>query len=281
MKARIISKTPKFITVEVNNELLNVTSAGKMHFNKEQLYVGDFVEINPETLQIEGLFPRKNFLIRPVVANVDQVFVVMSLVEPTFSSYLVEKFLTYCHYVNVTPIVILTKSDLVNDEDEIRRVTNYIEKLNVRYFVFDIDKKINKDLTSVLKDKVSVVMGQTGVGKSTRINFLFPHFERSVSEISKKLGRGKHQTKEVIMLNIGDGYLVDTPGFSSFMLPLDCDAIAQNYPLISAYYGKCYFKDCLHLHEKDCKVKEAVRNGLIFEETYNNYVKILNESNTK
>lgn len=278
MKSRVILKNPRHYVVEVNNELIDVTFSGKMHFAKQQIYVGDFVEINEETLQIEGLYPRNNFLIRPLVANVDQVLIVMSLKEPDFSSYLVDKFLTYCHYVNVEPIVILTKSDLVSENKEIEEILEHVKSQKSRVYVNDHTPKFFEMLKEILKGKVSVFMGQTGVGKSSLINSLFPHFEREVNEISKKLGRGKHTTKEIIMLRHEDYYLVDTPGFSSFILPMDAIAVSQNYPLIENYLGKCFFQDCLHLSEKDCKVKEDVAKGLISKTTYDNYVKIIEES---
>ena len=133
-------------------------------------------------------------------------------------------------------------------------------------------------MKAIFKDEVSCIMGQTGVGKSSLINAIDPAYEREIGEYSLALGRGKHQTKEVILLSYLGGYIADTPGFSSLDLDLYKEDLAAFYPGFNSLYNKCYFANCLHLSENRCVVKEKVLSGEISNLVYECYKKLSEEA---
>lgn len=276
----VVGKQKTRYLVEVMNENIVMQAATDFIRQKTPIYVGDYVDVDLASRQIIRLHPRKNFLIRPPVADLDLVLVVMSLVEPEFSLLLVEKFLAYAQFANVKPIIILTKKDKVMNPDTIQAVSTLLDHLHITYFI--ISKFQSSDIAPIkllINGKKTTLMGQTGVGKSTLINSLYPDFTRQVGDFSFHLGRGKHTTKEIIMLKTLEGYIVDTPGFSSFELPMIKSELAENYPGFTPYLGKCYFNDCIHINEHGCAVKAAVKTGLISRDSYDNYVKISQELN--
>lgn len=278
----VVGKQKTRYLLEVDGDKIVFQAAVDFIRTKTPIYVGDFVEIDSNSRQITKIIQRSNFLIRPPVANIDQVLVVMSLVEPEFSLLLVEKFLAYTHFADVRPILVLTKKDKVDTSATIKKVEDLLLFLGVKYFI--VSSFAPADLApiqAIIKNKKTALMGQTGVGKSTLINNLFVDFDREVGEYSSHLGRGRHTTKEIIMLKTKLGYIVDTPGFSSFELPMIKSELAENYPGFAPYLGKCYFNDCLHLSEHHCQIKQAVVQGLIKQESYDNYVKISNELTSK
>lgn len=278
----VVGKSRTRYLVEVDGQDVIMQAAIDIIRSKTPIYVGDFVEIESESKQIVSISPRTNFLIRPPVSNIDQVLVVMSLVEPEFSLLLVEKFLAYANFARVKPIIVLTKKDKVKDPSILNEVERLLTTLKIDFYI--VSNFSEADLTPIVtlvKGKKTALMGQTGVGKSTLINSLFPDFVREVGEYSFKLGRGRHTTKEIIMLKTNFGYIVDTPGFSSFELPMIKSELAENYPGFKPYFGQCYFNDCIHVSEHKCAVKAAVAKGNLSEETYENYVKISNELTSK
>lgn len=275
-KYLVVAKHKTTFIVNVNKENMSFHLTGNM-LKTTPVYVGDFVDVNVEDKTIIKLYPRNNFLIRPVVSNIDQVIIIMSIKKPEFSSLLIEKFLAYANFASVKPLIIVTKKDLATKQ-EINEVEKYLAFLKVENLIIDNLHELNFDhVVKLLENKKTALMGQSGVGKSTLINKLNPDFNRLTGDYSIKLGRGKHTTKEVIMLPFAGGYVIDTPGFSSFDLPMTKGDLALNYPSFTPFANKCYFSNCLHLSEHSCAVKDALKNGLILEETYANYVKIISE----
>lgn len=275
-KYLVVAKHKTTFIVNVNKENMSFHLTGNM-LKTTPVYVGDFVDVNVEDKTIIKLYPRNNFLIRPVVSNIDQVIIIMSIKKPEFSSLLIEKFLAYANFASVKPLIIVTKKDLATKQ-EINEVEKYLAFLKVENLIIDNLHELNFDhVVKLLENKKTALMGQSGVGKSTLINKLNPDFNRLTGDYSIKLGRGKHTTKEVIMLPFAGGYVIDTPGFSSFDLPMTKGDLALNYPSFTPFATKCYFSNCLHLSEHSCAVKDALKNGLILEETYANYVKIISE----
>ena len=196
-----------------------------------------------------------------------------------FSYLLIFKYLTYADLHGIKAKIILTKLDKYNDEAKIKEIIDVFTKLNIGVYV--ISNKTNEGLEEVKKlfaNEITCLIGQTGVGKSSLINSIDPEFNRNIGSYSQALGRGKHETKEVVLLPYEGGYIADTPGFSSLDLELFKEEIAQYFPGFSSRFTECYFSNCLHLSEKTCKVKEAIETGEIPSIAYECYLKLSNEA---
>ena len=276
MQGKIVSTVGGVYTIYVNGITYNVFPKGIFKFRKQHLCVGDNVIFDENELVINEILERKNELIRPRSANIDILLIVMSVVEPDLSSELLYKFLTYANMNNIQAKVLFTKLDLLEDKTYLNSLISDLEKLGIE--VFTLEKKSHDALDiikDVIKDKTTIVMGQTGVGKSSFINLLDEKFDRKIGEYSNALGRGKHQTKEVILLPFNGGFIGDTPGFSSLDLELFKEDLAQFFPGYNKFYTECYFSNCLHQNEKQCKIKEEIYKGNLSEEGYEIYIKLL------
>lgn len=251
---------------------------GIFRYKKERLLVGDDVVFNDDNFIIQTKLERKNELIRPLVSNIDQIFIVMSMKEPNFSKLLLYKFLTYVNMNNIPAKVILSKCDLMDENDEIDNLIKELKNLGID--VFKLSKNNNDEIELIkkeLNDKTSIFMGQTGVGKSSLINLIDPLYDRKIGEYSTALGRGKHQTKEVILLPYNNGFIGDTPGFSSIDLNIYKEDLSAYFPGFNKYYNECYFSNCLHINEKECMIKKQIDNGVLSKDSYTIYLKLLNE----
>ena len=278
MEGKILANIRGVYTIYSNGVNYNVFSRGHLRHENKKLLVGDNVVFDDETLTIEDVLDRKNELVRPKSANIDELLIAMSLKEPDYSVELIYKFLTYTNMNNIPASVILTKADLVTDFSDINILKNDLEKLGIKVFILSPkDKEGIQELKEHLKGKSTLFMGQTGVGKSTLMNEIDPAFNRLIGEYSTALNRGKHKTKEVVLFPYNDGYIGDTPGFSSLELDLFKEDLATYFPGYTKYYLDCYFSDCLHQNEKDCKIKEEIANGNLSKVAYEVYLKLLNE----
>ena len=276
MKGKIVSTVGGVYTIYVNGITYNVFPKGIFKFKKQHLCVGDNVSFDENELVINEILERKNELIRPRSANVDLLLITMSVVEPELSPELLYKFLTYANMNGVEAKVLFTKLDLLKDKSELNKLISDLNKLDIEVFtVSKDDESAIYKLKEVLKDKTTIVMGQTGVGKSSFINLLDEKFDRKIGSFSVALGRGKHQTKEVLLLPFNGGFVGDTPGFSSLDLELFKEDLAQFFPGYQKYYTKCYFSNCLHQNEKQCKIKEEIISGNLSKEAYEIYLKLL------
>lgn len=279
MHGKILSsKGNVYVVLGEDGIFYNVFPRGLLKFRNKNVMVGDECNIDDENFSIQDILPRKNSLIRPKVSNVDQIFVMMSVKRPELSKELIFKFLTYVNMNNVEPKLILTKYDLLEDKSMYNDFIDELNKLGVEVFLISkYDESSISLLKEKLKNKTSMFMGQTGVGKSSFINMLDASFERKEGEYSEVLHRGKHQTKEVILLPYKGGYIIDTPGFSSLDLDISKHDLAHFFPGFNKLYTSCFYTDCLHKNEKNCKVKEEKANHLFSEETYDIYLKLLEE----
>ena len=209
-----------------------------------------------------------------MVSNIDQAFIITSLKEPDFSSNLLDKLLVVLEYNHIKPIICITKSDLVNPKEKtelkqiIKCYRNIGYKVLYNYNLFRIKR--------LFKNKTTVFTGQTGAGKSTLLNKLNKKLNLETGEISQALGRGKHTTRHVELISMFHGKVLDTPGFSSIDLSnMTKEEIRDSFIEFNNY--KCEFKNCMHLKEKKCKVKEALDNNLILNSRYENYKKFIND----
>ena len=276
MEGLIVALSCGIYSVSANGIIYNVTARGVFRNQGIKPVVGDKVIINPETLVIETVYPRDTFLKRPPIANISQIILVFSLKEPEFSYLLAFKYLTYANMNNIKAKLVLTKTDKDIDAHLINEI---FASVGIdTYFVSNKTKEGLEEVKALFNNEVSCVMGQTGVGKSSLINAIDPNYEREIGEYSFALGRGKHRTKEVILLPYQGGYIADTPGFSSLELDLFKEDLAAFFPAFNHLYNKCYYTDCLHISEPKCAVKEAIKEGKISSKAYECYQKLLDEA---
>lgn len=277
MLGKIVSTVGNIYTVYVDGITFNVIPKGIFKFKKEHVCVGDNVQFDDEEFVITNIEKRKNELIRPRCANVDQLLIVMSVVKPDLSPELLYKFLTYANMNGIESKVIFTKLDLIKDDSQVLSLKKELEHIGYQVYLFNKKSSQSIDtIKQILKNKVSIFMGQTGVGKSSLINELNDDFNRKIGSYSDALGRGKHQTKEVILLPFESGFVADTPGFSSLDLNLFKEDLAQFFPGYNSLYTQCFFSNCLHQNEKQCKIIEEIDNGNLSKESYDIYLKLLN-----
>ena len=278
MEGKILSTVGGIYKVYSNGDTYYLFSRGVIKHKNFSLCAGDNISFNEKASVIEEAHQRKNFLIRPRSANVDLMVITMSVVEPELSPELVYKFLTYANLNGIPAAVLFTKMDKLADTSKVDGLKNDLEKLGYKVFLLSRENSENiREIQDFLAGKTTIIMGQTGVGKSTAINLIDPHFNRKIGEYSEALGRGKHQTKEVILLPFKDGFIGDTPGFSSLELDLYKEDLAQYFPGYEKYYLECYFSNCLHQKEKECKIKEEIEKGNLSKEGYEVYIKLLNQ----
>lgn len=266
-----------------DGELIQCRGRGIFRKSGESPLVGDFVDFERGTPDgvITKIHPRKNSLIRPPIANIDQALLVFSAKEPDFQTTLLDRFLVVLESYGVQPIICITKTDLLT-EDEKQALQPFLEDYKkIGYEVittFKDDSELLNHLKPLLKDKMTVLAGQSGVGKSTIMNTLMPELNLKTAEISQSLGRGKHTTRHVELMEVAQGLLADTPGFSS----IDYSHIEKNdltscFPEMEWLSENCKFRGCMHLKEPNCAVKEAVETKDIPSYRYDNYVQILQE----
>jgi ribosome biogenesis GTPase len=231
---------------------------------------------------VRDIEERKNFFLRPPVANVDNIFLVISSLLPKPNYAVIDKQLVLCEMRNLHPILILSKSDIERDM-ECKKIYTA-----AGYEVIDYREDVEESLQNIrdrLPNKISVFTGNSGVGKSTLINLLCPGLELETAESSKKLGRGKHTTRTVELFPFEAGYIVDTPGFSDIDMVGDSTLqqgdLADYFPEFIPYTGDCYFTGCSHTSEKGCAVLEALRCGTISETRHESYTALYRELASK
>ena len=263
--------------VQDGDKIIKTTASGKLRDYRKIPVAGDIVNYditNENEGYIKSIEDRKNKLIRPPVSNIDQAIVVTSLVEPDFSSLLLDKLLVQILDNDIKPIIYFSKKDKVKNLSEFEKYFNYYKSLGIDVFV---DNSLNKDnineLEELLKNKISIVTGQSGAGKSTLLNSFNEGLELKTGDYSSSLGRGKHTTREVEFLQICGGLVADTPGFSSMELDVESERLAYIFPGFEEGLN-CKFRGCLHESEPGCKIKKLVEEGIILQESYDNYLKL-------
>lgn len=270
MEGIIIKNISNDYLVKSKDNTYLCKARGKFRKMKQFPLVGDKVIFDDKENYILEIKTRKNELVRPSVSNVDQAIIVSSVKRPELDTYLLDKLLTIISFYNIEPIICFTKLDLLDgiEKNSTDKIIEYYK--NVGYKVV-----INSEIDSILKllsGKITVLAGQSGVGKSSLINRLDSSLELKTDDISLALNRGKHTTRHTELYEIGGGYIVDTPGFSdvSFFDMSKID-IRDNMREIFKYTHDCKYRDCLHIKEDGCAVKKAVYDGFILGSRYENY----------
>ncbi|MBN6887112.1 ribosome biogenesis GTPase / thiamine phosphate phosphatase [Cytobacillus horneckiae] len=265
-------------------EIIQCRGRGVFRKNKITPLVGDEVVYQAENDK-EGYIlevkERKNELIRPPIANVDQAFLVFSSVEPAFSTALLDRFLVLVEFNSIKPIICITKMDLADEaqQETIRGYADDYRKAGYEVLLTssETEEGIN-ELAPFIRGEISVFAGQSGVGKSSLLNVLRPDLELKTDDISTHLGRGKHTTRHVELIEINDGYVADTPGFSSLEFThIEMEDLNGCFPDIQEKSEECKFRGCLHLKEPKCTVKEAYDSGEIPAYRYEHYIAFLQE----
>ena len=281
LKGQIRKALSGFYYVQAEDQLYQTRARGNFRNRKITPLVGDWVEFESTSL-VDGyvleILPRHNELVRPAVANVDLGVVVTSLVEPNFSANLLDRFLVTLEYKDIEPVIYLSKVDLVEDKAMIQEI---IEKYRaIGYTVIAGEEQDTEllELKALFADRLTVFMGQSGAGKSTLLNRIVPELNLETAEISESLGRGKHTTRHVELIPIAGGLVADTPGFSSIdFLEIENRELPKLFPEFVAVAHDCRFRECMHLNEPQCEVKEQVANGKIATSRYENYLQFLEE----
>ena len=275
MNGKIIKIISNDYTVlgEDNKEYI-CKARGKFRNMKVTPLVGDIVTFDKDNRYIMKIHPRNNYLIRPSIANIDQLIIIASVKHPDFDTNLLDKLLVISEFNMIQPVICLTKTDLLNEEEKecIQEYVDYYEKIG-----YEVVLNTNLDrIKELLKDKITVFTGQSGAGKSTLLNKLDSSFNIKTGEISLALGRGKHTTRHTELLNTCDGWVADTPGFSSLeFIEMTKEDIRDNFVDFQALRDECKYKDCMHLKDDNCRIKQAVKNGEIIKSRYENYKKFI------
>ncbi|WP_046175097.1 ribosome small subunit-dependent GTPase A [Domibacillus indicus] len=257
---------------------------GRGVFRKRNItpLVGDYVEYEAENEKegyVLAVKERKNDLIRPPIANIDQAVLVFSVLKPSFSTMLLDRFLVLIESKNIEPVICLTKMDLAEEPDELDKyIKDYRE---IGYTVVETSSKAMQGLNTLqdcLAGRTSVFAGQSGVGKSSLLNAIRPDLELKTDEISNSLGRGKHTTRHVELIPAAGGLVADTPGFSSLDFDeVEAEELSGCFPEIAERGSACKFRGCLHLNEPKCAVKQAAENGEIPSYRYEHYLQFIEE----
>lgn len=285
MQGKIIRGIGGFYYVHAEDGVIYECRA-KGIFRKEKIkpLPGDNVEISPVQDEekpagnVDAILPRKNVLIRPAVANVDQALVVFAAASPKPNLNLLDRFLISMEQQRIPVVICFNKTDLISTEEEELLRDTYAHSYPVQLISAANGEGI-ENIQRLLDGKTTVVAGPSGVGKSSLTNVLQPHVQMEVGDISRKIERGRHTTRHTELICLREHtYFLDTPGFSSLYL----NGIAQEdlwryFPEFVPYEPYCRFQGCMHISEPDCAVKEALAEGKIPASRYENYVMLAEE----
>lgn len=283
-KGRIRKALSGFYYVQDGNHLIQCRGRGVFRNKGITPLVGDYVEYEVEGDNdgtITAILERHNELVRPPIANIDQAILVFSTKEPAFNTVLLDRFLVVLESYQVHPIICLTKTDLLTDEER-HNITKYkTQYQKIGYTIIDTfkeDSNLLNKMAPLLRGKTTVLAGQSGVGKSTLLNTIMPSLGLKTGIISEALGRGKHTTRHVELIELAGGLIADTPGFSSFDFDtIDKEELTQCFPEFLLLAEGCKFRGCLHLKEPKCAVKQAVEDGTVEQYRYEHYLQFLQE----
>ncbi len=279
MTGKILKGIAGFYYVHGTDENIYECKAKGVFRNKNvKPLVGDNVEFSVlDSIELKGnieqILPRKNTLVRPAVANVDQALVLFAITHPEPNLNLLDRFLVMMEVQEVPVNICFNKTDLSGSEEKQALLEIYEAAGYPVYFASTYDDQGIEEIRNLVRGKTTVLAGPSGVGKSSLTNLLYPQAEMETANISEKIQRGKHTTRHSEIFGIGrDTYLMDTPGFSSMYLEdLECSQLKDYFPEFEPYEDECRFLGCVHIGEKTCGIKAAVEEGKINRGRYENY----------
>lgn len=281
IKGTIIKGIGGFYYVEADGEIYECKARGIFRKEKITPLVGDTVQItigDNNKNSIDVIFDRRNYFNRPPIANVDNLVIVSSTCEPKPNTLIIDRLTAVAVHKNVRPIIVFTKDDLYSASE----FSDIYSSTGID--TFTVSNATCEGVDSLLREiagSISVFTGNSGVGKSSLINSIAPEFSLETSEISQKLGRGRHTTRHVELYKIGEGFIADTPGFSSLDFETNDiirkEELAACFPEFSDYLGTCKFTSCSHINDKGCKIVEAISEGKIHPSRHESYVALYNE----
>lgn len=282
-KYRVVGVSAGLYTVEGEGETIFARSRGVFRQKGIKPVTGDYVDIlfeeNSQPV-IADISDRKNYIVRPPLANLDLGVLVVSSCEPKPNTLILDKLTAIFESKGIETVFVFTKIDKA-DAERFAKIYD-----SVGYKTFSVDNTSGNGAERVsdyLKGKTSALIGNSGVGKSSLMNYIAPGVVHKTSEISKKLGRGRHTTREVRLYGVGENtYIADTPGFSTVEVSRygaipSCE-LAENFREFNDCLGHCRFKDCAHIKEEGCALREAVREGKICASRYDGYCKLYEEA---
>ena len=280
-KGTIVKLTGGFYYVDTEGEILECKARGAFRNKSQSPVVGDLVTVALKSEgyhSIEKIHERKNFLIRPALSNIDVLVIVVSSVEPVPSTLIIDKLTAAAVSLGISPYIVFSKIDLMGCDE----LEETYSKAGFEVFSYSNgDEKSVNVIRNALKGKLVAFIGNSGVGKSTLINNLYPDLQLETGEISQKLGRGRHTTRTVELFKVNGGYVADTPGFSTMDLERyqlwDKQQLMYCFPEFEDYLTECKFSSCMHICEKGCAVLEAVNEGIIPKSRHESYVEMYNE----
>lgn len=283
MNGRLMKGIGGFYYVETADGVFECKARGIFRKKKITPLVGDYVSItvneNAENT-IDEISERKNSLVRPSLANLDQLFVVSSVIEPKFNVSVVDRIVAIAEYKNIEPVIVITKIDL---DSSYEKYCDIYTNAGFKVILCDNIKGAGAEqIRSLLKDKTSAFTGNTGVGKSSLLNAIDAGLSLETGETSRKLGRGRHTTRHCELYRVAGGYVADTPGFSSLDFERGEKIMKEDLPYcfreFLPYLEKCKFQNnCSHINDKGCAVVQAVKDGAISAERHNSYTELYNE----
>ena len=288
MQGKIIKGIAGFYYVQTTEGLYECKAKGIFRKEKIKPLVGDDVEISvtdedKKTGNVDQILPRKNTLIRPAVANIDQVLVIFAAASPKPNLNLLDRFLVSMEKQGVPAVLCFNKQDMVEEEEQ-HRLRHIYENSGCRVLFTCAEKNQGiRQVRELLNGKTTAVAGPSGVGKSTMVNLLAPEAQMETGEISKKIDRGKHTTRHSEILLVGERtYICDTPGFTSLAVwDMEKEELKDYFREFGEYEGQCRFQGCTHTHEPGCRVKEALDEGKISRQRYDNYLEMYTELKEK
>ncbi len=268
--------------VQAKSGLVSCTLRGKLRLRDDRVLVGDRVEISiaPDSAAgvVENILPRTTELLRPPIANIDQVVVVFAVQNPPPNFLLLDRILVQAELLDLSCVVVFNKGDL-HPEEALELAEAYQSIPYSTVITSVVQQEGLEELKALLKGKITSLAGPSGAGKSSLLNALDPSLQLETGEVSVKAQRGKHTTRSVELLALGEGYVADTPGFSRLILGPDQERDLQfAFPDFRPHLDYCQFRACLHRHEPGCQVKAAVEAGLVSRRRYEHYLIFLEEA---